>query len=156
MIVIMNDEDVRRFRKRIKLLHRRLRQEPTKADGLSRTELVTLVVVARAGEVTPRGIAEELKMTSSNVAAALRSLESAGLVLRRKDSHDGRRVDVSATSAGLSLVDGLGRERDTWLGRAISTQLSAEEFDILIRAGELIERLSRFEPHPPPAQQQDP
>lgn len=116
------------------------------AEGLSRTELQVLLVVTRADGITPRTIGDELKMTSSNVAATLRALESAGLVLRQKDHGDARRVNVSATSAGIEMVAHLRRERDTWLGHAIATQLSAEEFEILARAGDLMERLSRFEP----------
>ena len=145
----MNDEEVRRFRKQMRLLQRRLRQELSPVAGLSRGELRVLGVIARTTDITPREVADELRMTSSNVAAALRDLEAAELLSRERDPADGRRVQLSLTSQGDELVAGFRHERDTWLGRAIATQLTAEESACLARAGELMDRLSRFEPDDP-------
>jgi DNA-binding MarR family transcriptional regulator len=115
---------------------------------MSLSEMQVLIVVVRSDSITPRGIADELRMTSSNVAAALRVLESSGLVVRAKDPHDGRQVNLSATPNATALMARFRNERDTWLGRAISTQLTAEELTVLARAGELMERLAHFEAPP--------
>jgi DNA-binding MarR family transcriptional regulator len=141
----VHDEDVRRFRQQMKLLQRRLRREVPPVPGLSRSALQVLMAIARADGATPGELGDELGMTSSNVAAALRELEAAALVSRARDPEDRRRVNVSTTAKGGGLVADRRQERDTWLGRAIVTQLSAEEFEVLRQAGELMERLAGFE-----------
>lgn len=140
------DQDVRRFRKQLKSLQLRLRRELAPTEGLTRTELQVLALVHRTAGVTPRDVGAELGIASSNVAAALRALESRALVERERDPEDGRRTRLTATVAGSALVVGFRAERDTWLGRAIAAELSEEEFALLLRAGELMERLARFEP----------
>jgi DNA-binding MarR family transcriptional regulator len=142
----VNDQDVRRLRKQFKSLQLRLRQEFPSAEGLTRTELQVLALVRRSGGLTPRDVGAELGMASSNVAAALRVLESRALVEREPDPGDRRRTRLTATAAGSELVMGFRTERDTWLGRAISATLSAEELALLLRAGDVMERLARFEP----------
>jgi DNA-binding MarR family transcriptional regulator len=142
----MNEEAVRRFRAQSKLLQRRLRQEVQPVHGLSRSALQVLGLVSRSPGLTPGDLADRQQMTSSNVAATLRELEAAGLVVRARDATDGRRVNVSITAAGEDVVAGYRSERDSWLGRAIQAQLTEAEFEVLMHAGDLIERLARFEP----------
>ena len=138
----MDDQDVRLLRAQMKLLQRRLRREALPVHGLSRTALQVVTAVVRLPEVPqPRQIAEELRMTSSNVAAALRELEAAGYVVRRKDSADARRVSVIVTEHGRSVVAGVRSERDSWLGRAMEALLTPEEQRALLAAGALMMRL---------------
>ncbi len=85
-------------------------------------------------------------MASSNVAAALRTLESRGLLVRTRDPRDRRRVNLTATAAGAGLVTDFRDERVTWLGRAIAAQLNPEERALLLQAGDLMERIAGFEP----------
>jgi DNA-binding MarR family transcriptional regulator len=146
---MMKDQDVRRFRTQMKLLQRRLRSEVTPVPGLSRTALQVMGAVERlpAGS-QPRQVAEELKMTSSNVAAALRELDEAGFILREKDPGDARRVRLSVTRRGTAVISGLRSERDTWLGRAVEAVLSAEEQRALVAAGQLLQRLAEYEQTP--------
>ena len=142
----MDDQEVRRFRRQVKALRRRLGRELPPTEGLTRTGLQVLAVICRAEGLTPRDIGNELRMASSNVAAALRTLETRGLVRRARALQDGRRVNLVATEAGSDLVADFRNEGDTWLGRAIAAQLSEEECAVLLRAGELMERLAGFEP----------
>ncbi|MEU6854214.1 MarR family winged helix-turn-helix transcriptional regulator [Actinacidiphila alni] len=145
----MDDRDVSRFRVQMKLLQRRLRRESLPAYGVSRTALQVITAVVRLPEgAQPRRIAEELRMTSSNVAAALRELEGAGYVRRRKDATDARRVAVLLTDSGRTMVADVRSERDTWLGRAITGLLDEDEQRILLAAGALMERLAAFERTP--------
>jgi DNA-binding MarR family transcriptional regulator len=142
----VDDHEVRLFRTRMKLLQRRLRRESRPVYGVSRTASQVVAAVVRLGGAPgPRQLADELQMTSSNVAAALRELEAAGYVVRRKDSVDARRVSVSVTDLGSSVVAHVHDERDTWLGRAMETLLDEEERGVLAAAGELMERLADFE-----------
>jgi DNA-binding MarR family transcriptional regulator len=148
----MKDQDVRRFRAQLKLLQRRLRSEVTPVPGLSRTALQVLGAVERlpAGP-QPRQVADELNMTSSNVAAALRELDDAGLIVREKDAGDARRVRLSVTPRGSAVTSTLRSERDTWLGRAVEEVLDVDEQRTLVLAGELLQRLAEYEPKHVPA-----
>jgi DNA-binding MarR family transcriptional regulator len=141
----MDDDALRQFRTQMRMLGRRLRHELPPVRGVSRSAVQVLRVVARAPEPSPSDVAERLRMTSSNVAAALRELESAELVRRVRDPEDGRRVRLSLTAAGEDVVSCLHAERDTWLGRATEALLSVDEQRALLRAGELMQRLAEYD-----------
>ena len=128
----------------MRMLGRRLRHELPPVRGVSRSAVQVLRIVERAPDPSPSDVAEKLRMTSSNVAAALRELESAGLVCRGRDPEDGRRVRLSITPAGAEAVSCVHAERDTWLGRAIGTLLSDDDQLTLLRAGELMQRLAEY------------
>jgi DNA-binding MarR family transcriptional regulator len=86
-------------------------------------------------------------MTSSNVAAALRELETAELIRRQRDDpDDARRVRVFVTKHGAAAVADFRHERDTWLGRAVEAVLSDDEQRVLLAAGQLLQRLAEYEP----------
>jgi DNA-binding MarR family transcriptional regulator len=141
----MEDDAIRRFRMQMRMLGRRLRRELPPVRGVSRSAVQVLRVVSRGQEPSPGDVAERLRMTSSNVAAALRELESAGLLRRVRDPEDGRRVRLSLTGAGADAVSCVHAERDTWLGRAIAATLSDAELRTLLAAGELMQRLAEYE-----------
>jgi DNA-binding MarR family transcriptional regulator len=139
----MRDEDVRRLREQLRALQRRLRREVRAVDGLSHTCLQVLSATERAGgSTTPGQLTTELRMTSSNVAAALRALVEAGMVARRRDPGDGRRAFVDITDRGRDLVVEHRRGRDAWLGRAMDAVLSPAEQQQVLTIGELLQRLA--------------
>jgi DNA-binding MarR family transcriptional regulator len=144
----MNEDQVSELRLQLKLLQRRLRKEVMPVSDLSRTAMRVLSVVTRLGGAQPGQVAEELGMTSSNVAAALRELEAAAFVRRERDTVDSRRIKVLVTPAGDAAVADLRSEHTTWLGRAIETTLDADEQRLLVEAGRLLQRLAEFEPRP--------
>ena len=129
----------------MRMLGRRLRRELPPVDGVSRSAVQVLRVVARGPEPSPGDVAQRLRMTSSNVAAALRELESAGLVRRVRDPEDGRRVQLSLTAGGAAAVSCVHAERDTWFGRAIEAVLDDDELRTLLHAGDLMQRLAEYE-----------
>jgi DNA-binding MarR family transcriptional regulator len=141
----MDDDAIPRFRMQMRMLGRRLRRELPPVRGVSRSAVQVLRIASRGPAPSPSDVAQRLRMTSSNVAAALRELESAGLVRRERDPDDGRRVQLSLTAAGADAVSCVHAERDTWLGRAIDALLDDEELRTLLRAGELMQRLAEYE-----------
>jgi DNA-binding MarR family transcriptional regulator len=146
---VMDDDEVRRFRTQMKLLQRRLRRESPPVPGASRTAVQVLGAVTRLPEgVQPGQIAREERMTSSNVAAALRELEQGGFVLRRRDEADARRVLVFVTAPGHALLAEVRGERDSWLGRAMAELLDPDERRALLAAGALMQRLAAFDQRP--------
>jgi DNA-binding MarR family transcriptional regulator len=143
----MDDSDVHTLRQQLKLLQRRLRREPLPVAGLSGTAWRVLAAINRLEDgPLPGQVADELQMTSSNVAAALRELEAGGFIRRERDAADARRVRLFVTAAGAAVVAQVRRERDTWLGRAVESLLDEDEQRALLHAGTLMERLAAFEP----------
>lgn len=143
----MRDEDIERVRGQLKLLQRRMRHEALPVAGLSLTATRVLGAAARAAApAQPGDLTDRLQMTTSNVAAALRELEAAGLVDRAKDAQDRRKVRVVLTEEGRSVVAESRRERDSWLGQAIESLLDPDEQRLLRAAGDLMERLAAYEP----------
>jgi DNA-binding MarR family transcriptional regulator len=142
----MRDEDARRLQAQLKMLQRRERREFVPIPGLTRSSVRVLAASTRFGaECQPGQLAEELQMTTSNVAAALRELEAAGYVERLRDAADTRRVRVVVTERGQALVARSRAEREEWLNTAVDAVLSEAEQQLLIAAGALIERVAGYE-----------
>ena len=142
----MDDQEISQLRTQMRLLQRRLRREVVPVAGLSRTAMQVLGTIERLPDgPQPRQVADELRLASSNVAAALRELEQAGFVTRERDPDDGRRARLSLTAAGAAAVADFRSERDTWLGQAVDALLTPGEQRTLLAAGELLQRLSEYE-----------
>ncbi|BAX92553.1 MarR family winged helix-turn-helix transcriptional regulator [Mycobacterium shigaense] len=138
----MECEEASRLRRQLMTLQRRLRREMKTRPVAQSDALVLGAIDRRGGTVSPGQLAVDLVMTTSNVAAALRSLEAAGLISRQRDSNDARRVHIELTEAGRRLVVKNRRRRDDWLCDTINTSLSPREQKILQEAGELMSRLA--------------
>lgn len=142
----MRENDVRRFQEQLKALQRRQRREWTSPAGLTETGVRVLGSIARHPDGSQPGlIADDLGLTSSNVAAALRELEARGLITQAKDERDSRRTNISPTPAGTTVVGSSRNERYGWLARAIDAVLDEDQQTLLSEAGMLLERLSRFD-----------
>ena len=77
------------------------------------------------------------------MAQTLAELETAGLIERRRDPADGRRIQIELTEEGRARVlEGRGRRED-WLAAAVAAELSPEEQRTLLAAVPLLQRLSR-------------
>jgi DNA-binding MarR family transcriptional regulator len=139
----MAEDQIGRFRNQVKALYRRMRREQPVVPGLSATALHLLTVAELSPTaMRPGQLCEALQMSSPNVAATLRALESLGLVSRRKDPKDGRMWFVEVTKRGREIVAGQRESRHAWLRHAIEAELNDEEKRILFQAGELMRRLA--------------
>ena len=76
------------------------------------------------------------------MAQTIADLEGEGLVSRRPDPSDGRRLLVEMTETGITALEDDRRHREGWLARAISEQLTDEEQRLLEKAVELLRRIS--------------
>ncbi len=142
----MTDEEIRLLQERLMALRRRQRREQAPIGGLSLSAVRVLAAVVRAGDaIQPAQLADETQMTSSNVAAALRELESGGLVDRRRDDADARRVNVRPTRRGSVLIAETRGIREAWLARAIDALLDEREQRLLAEASELLGRLAGYD-----------
>ena len=69
-------------------------------------------------------------------------LASRGLVERRADPQDGRKLLIKATPAGRRVVDDITARRHDWLASAIDDALSPAEREMLLVAAGLLERVA--------------
>jgi DNA-binding MarR family transcriptional regulator len=76
------------------------------------------------------------------MAQTVSDLEAAGLISRRPDPSDGRRVLVELTTQGRDTLEADRRDRVGWLARAIESELSATERRALSHAIGLLRRLA--------------
>ena len=67
-------------------------------------QLIALITVVERGPIGVAGIAKHIHLSASTMVGILDRLEDKGLVHRRRDTHDRRKVYVSATDAGQMLV----------------------------------------------------
>jgi DNA-binding MarR family transcriptional regulator len=120
-------------------LVRRLRAEYSfpvaQASVLSRLD--------REGPQTTSALAAAERVRPQSMAQTLAELETAGLIARRPDPGDRRRVHIELTAQGRERVlEGRGRRED-WLAAAIAAELEPEEQRTLLTAVPLLQRLAR-------------
>jgi DNA-binding MarR family transcriptional regulator len=138
----MKQDQAADFRRQLMALQRRLRREMTAGSVPLSDALVLGAIERRGAAVSPGQLAADLLMATSNIAASLRLLERDGLIRRRRDPDDARRILIEITAAGRRYVSDDRQRRESWLCEAINTTLSSREQDTLRRAGELMNRLA--------------
>jgi len=77
----------------------------SRTTGLTPSQVVVLQIITREGEPGVGAIAEAARLSQATVTALLDKLEDRGLVRRRRDQQDRRRVFVESTPAGRSLLN---------------------------------------------------
>jgi DNA-binding MarR family transcriptional regulator len=126
----------------IGLLLRRLRQ--LKAVGeLTLPESAALARLDRAGPAAAGELARQEQISPQSMGATLAALEARGLTERSSDPHDGRRILLSVTAAGRSMLRDRRTVRTQQLARALAGGFTAAELDQLMAAAPLLERLAQ-------------
>lgn len=125
----------------ISLLARRLRQAPTPGE-LTLPERSALSRLDRGGPATPAELARAEQITPQAMATTIGALEQRGLVDRRNDPHDGRRIIMSLTECGREMLRRKRAARAQQLAAALAEGFTAEELEVLALAAPLIERLA--------------
>jgi DNA-binding MarR family transcriptional regulator len=125
------------------LLVRRLRQVHVDGD-ITLSQASVLVRLERDGPATPGTLARVEQITPQSMGAILAALQESGLVSRRGDPSDGRRVRVSITAAGQAALQGVRHEKARRLARAMSEGFTPTEQRQLIEAIPLLQRLGRL------------
>jgi DNA-binding MarR family transcriptional regulator len=119
-------------------LVRRLRAEYSfpvaQASVLSRLD--------REGAQTASGLAAAERVRPQSMAQTLAELESSGLIERRADPEDRRRIQIELTEQGRERVLEERGKREGWLAAAITAELSPDEQQTLLAAVPLLRRLS--------------
>lgn len=96
----------------------------------------------REGPQSVSDLATSERMRQQSMAQTVSDLEADGLVGRRPDPEDRRRMLISLTEKGLAALQADRMQREGWLARAIADDLSAEEQAVLRDAVDLLRRLA--------------
>ena len=126
------------LRETIGRLVRRLRAEPGPSVG----RLAVLGRLDRDGPASISDLAGRERMRPQSMAQTVHDLESAGLVSRRPDPTDGRRVFIELTTAGVDLLQTTHAGRETWLTEALERELDADERALVHEALALLSRIA--------------
>ena len=140
------DPDVREVaaavRVSVGLLVRRMRQVRPEGE-LTLPESTALARLDRTGPATPGALAKMEQISPQSMGTTLGSLEARGLIERRADPADGRRVVLSVTEAGLEVLRHKRGARTGQLAEALSTGFTQAELRQLMAAAPLLERLAQ-------------
>jgi DNA-binding MarR family transcriptional regulator len=136
------DQVAAALRLSVGLLLRRLRQ--VKVEGeLTLSESAALARLDRGGPTTASALAKLEQISPQSMGATLAALEQRGLIERRADPLDGRRVVLSASESGLRVLRDRRSARVEKLAQALSRGFSRSELDELMAVTPLIERLAQ-------------
>jgi DNA-binding MarR family transcriptional regulator len=121
-------------------LARRLRQE--KADNeLSSSQFSALGTLFFHGPFTLRELSEHERVTPPSMNRTVNALVEAGLVNRADSADDGRKVVLTVTDDGRTLMRETRKRRDAWLAQRIVT-LSPEQRRVLAEAVDIMKELT--------------
>jgi DNA-binding MarR family transcriptional regulator len=125
----------------ISLLVRRMRQL-TDDTALTIPEMAALARLDRGGPATSSALAKQEQISPQAMGMTLAGLESRGLVERRADPDDGRRVVMSMTDTGRRRLWDRRAARTQQLAKAMAAGFTRAELATLAAAAPLIERLA--------------
>ncbi|NDZ79599.1 winged helix DNA-binding protein [Streptomyces sp. SID10853] len=127
----------------LSVLVRRVRQVPIEG-GLGMPERSALSLLNRTGPTTSSALAREAQITAQAMGETLSTLRARGLVERRPDPDDGRRVVLTVTDAGLQALQDKRNARTELIARALTSEtFTAGELAQLAAAAPLLERLAQ-------------
>jgi MarR family 2-MHQ and catechol resistance regulon transcriptional repressor len=97
-------------------------------EGLSATGFSVLVILTTAGgELELRVLRARLRTSKANATEVVTTLESRGLVRRRRLATDRRAASVAITQTGAEIVDRLFPEHSERVARAFAVLDEAEK-----------------------------
>jgi DNA-binding MarR family transcriptional regulator len=126
----------------IGMLVRRLRLVQSEGE-LTMPESSALARLDLGGPATASALARLEQISPQSMGATLSALEARGLVERRADPRDGRRIVLSLSDAGMQALRDKRNARTERLAAALSSGFTESELTQLTAAVPLIERLAR-------------
>jgi DNA-binding MarR family transcriptional regulator len=124
-------------------LRARLRQEsPPALAELTMPQALALARIVEEGPISNAALAAGEYMRPQSMHETVLLLERRGLVARRPDPGDRRKLLVEVTSAGRRIVSELMGLRHEWLATAIKRDLTPAEREMLTIAAGLMQRIA--------------
>lgn len=141
---MINFEEVSRLRAALLNLARQIRKQHA-AMPYSQTELNIIGHLDRMQTALPSQLSALEHISAQAVSQNLNNLESNGIITRKIDDADKRRVIIMLSSYGYEKLNELRQQRDEWLMQTIKTKLSEAEIKQLIDHTSLFEKLITIE-----------
>ncbi|WP_345645144.1 MarR family winged helix-turn-helix transcriptional regulator [Streptomyces siamensis] len=113
------------------------------ADDITLGQVSVLTRLADRAGVTVSDLAASEGMRHQSMTATVAPLLASGLVERRRDPHDGRRLLLVLTPAGRRRVVEGRQARQEWLAGQLEEKCTEEERRTVIEAMTVLERLTR-------------
>ncbi|HEY3867867.1 MAG TPA: MarR family transcriptional regulator [Actinocrinis sp.] len=127
----------------VSVLVRRVRQAPTGGE-LSMPERTALARLDRSGPTTSSALAREVQITAQAMGVTLGALRARGLIERRPDPDDGRRMVLTVTEAGSQELKNKRNARTEQIAQALARgAFTARELEQLAATAPLLERLAQ-------------
>ncbi|MCW3493271.1 MarR family winged helix-turn-helix transcriptional regulator [Microbacterium sp. SSM24] len=121
-------------------LARRMRTQRA-VDSMSDGQFAVLAALWVHGPHALGDLAERERVSAPSMNRTVNCLQESGYVSRSADENDGRKVVISLTDEGQTVVTETARRRDAWVESALD-ELTAAERDALDRAAEIMERMA--------------
>jgi DNA-binding MarR family transcriptional regulator len=131
-----NDDELRMLLQRVA---RRIRNN--RADGTMSDTKMGVLFRLEVSPATPSQLAERERITPPSMNRTLNTLEEAGLVVRSPDPDDARKVIVTITPAGDSLIAETRRLRTAWFSQRLA-ELTSDERASLEAVVPVLRRIS--------------
>jgi DNA-binding MarR family transcriptional regulator len=126
----------------VSVLVRRVRQIPV-GGGLTMPERTALACLDRSGPTTSSALARQVQITAQAMGATVGALQARGLIERRPDPDDGRRVVLAVTEAGVQSLKDKRNARAELVAQALTSgAFTSTELEQLAAAATLLERLA--------------
>jgi DNA-binding MarR family transcriptional regulator len=135
------DDVAAALRLAIGLVVRKLRQVQVPGE-LTLPESSALARLDRGGPANASDLARLEQISPQSMGATLAALEARGLVTRRSDPADGRRVVLSPTPEGLRVLHDRRNARTEEIAAALRSAFTEDEIAALAAAAPLLERLA--------------
>jgi DNA-binding MarR family transcriptional regulator len=124
-------------------LRARLRREsPPGLAELTMPQALALARIVEEGPISNAALAAGEYLRPQSMHEMVLFLEGRGLVERRPDPGDRRKLLVEVTPAGRCIVSELVGKRHEWLAGAIERDLTPAEREMLTIAAELMQRIA--------------
>jgi DNA-binding MarR family transcriptional regulator len=125
------------------VLLRRVRQVPAPGE-LTMPERSALSHLDRSGPITSSALAREVQITAQAMGTTISALRARGLIERRPDPDDGRRVVLTVTEAGSQALKNKRDARTELIASALTGgTFTPTELARLAAAAPLLERLAQ-------------
>ena len=129
-----NNQSVSELRTVVTRLVKKLRKKSVTGQHLSLTERSTIGLLDQHKELLPSELAAMEKITNQSMSQILNHLLELGYITRTLSETDKRKVIISLTTTGETILMQMRNERDEWLTKAIEQTCTAEEQELLKRA----------------------
>ena len=120
-------------------LARRMRTQRA-VDSMSDGQFAVLAALRVHGAHTLGELAERERVSAPSMNRTVNCLQESGYIVRAADERDGRKVVISLTPEGDSVVEETARRRDAWVEASLA-ELTPAERDTLAAAAEIMQRM---------------